>query len=843
MSTFHAATIYQDKTAKLTAVAAYSDDVVIGTQDGHILHLTPTSADGSTPTPTVRHKVEVTAAHAVVQLCAAEPCGVVVVLLSDGTVVIHELPSLKSRGAVERGVDCTSIALLHGEAAESCKLAAAGRKKLVLYRWRAGTTGGDTNLFDAEEGAFEPWTEVALPEPMRWMAWGGEAQLWLALKQRYVKLALPSLKMADVLPYVGGGGPGGGGGGGGGGSSGGGGGGGGGGGKGDKKEREKDLFSSEPLGAPLAHGEALLLAQETLGVFVDAHGKPCRGFNLTLGEPPLGLVASGALFLCSLHKRGVDVHALHAARPPMQRVAHLAGASALAAATSGGASTAASRALRPPPVYVLSRHSVERLLPPTLPAHAIALAAGGALDEALSVSEAHVLPAWRAAGDHDAVLHHLSSIAHASMASSTRSPPPPPLPNSIGRATPSDIGPSAPAAPKHKRSLSEPPAPPPSTEPSGTRGGELAAEVGVGVDRATTVLVAYLRGLNGARGADAAVIHRHAEILLRREPTVAAALLCERLPSGAWLLAPPDAFALLHEAAPSMAVPLLEALLADASDTERPAAVAALVDALLDAAVPAGHTGYTAAGADASRVDAVAVAYAGERLLSLLHETMGTSDLDSHATLVAIEAASAHDAKPLARHRLLLLGALGRHSEAIDLLAGRIDTVDLAESYCAAHSERTAPAAGASAATAGASLFVQLLERYFRPADGAPPNLASANELLARWPSEQTSAIDALRQLPAHLPICELESGLTALLGGTHERQRASQMRAALLRAVSLQTRAELQQKRGRRLVVNDETECVVCGRRIGSAAFAYVASSGAFMHHGCHGVKNVSVS
>ena len=186
---------------------------------------------------------------------------------------------------------CASITLLRANEADGCRLAAAARKKLVLYKWRAGTSA-ESGLFEAEEGCFEPFSEVGLPEPMRWMAWGGEKQLWLALKQRYVKLSVGSLEMADVLPFTGGMG---------------GGGGGAGGGK-DKKEKEKAGDASggggEPLGEPLSGGEALLLAQETLGVFVDAGGKPCRGFSIALAEPPVALAATGLLFLVALHKRG-----------------------------------------------------------------------------------------------------------------------------------------------------------------------------------------------------------------------------------------------------------------------------------------------------------------------------------------------------------------------------------------------------------------------------------------------------------------------------------------------------------------------------------------------------------
>ena len=121
-----------------------------------------------------------------------------------------------------------SITLLHATIASHCRLAAAGRKKLVLYRWRAAsgvgaTTDGAAPLFDSEAAAFEPLADVALPEPIRWMGWGDESQLWLALRGRYARLQVATLEMSDVLPIA------------------------------------ASKHATEPLGAPLEAGEALLL--------------------------------------------------------------------------------------------------------------------------------------------------------------------------------------------------------------------------------------------------------------------------------------------------------------------------------------------------------------------------------------------------------------------------------------------------------------------------------------------------------------------------------------------------------------------------------------------------------
>ena len=75
-------------------------------------------------------------------------------------------------------------------------------------------------------------------------------------------------------------------------------------------------------------------------------------------------------------------------------------------------------------VYVLCAHSVERLLPPTLPAHAVALAASGGADEALTLSEHHITPVLWAAGEHDATLMHLAKLANAQQQSAASAAPP-----------------------------------------------------------------------------------------------------------------------------------------------------------------------------------------------------------------------------------------------------------------------------------------------------------------------------------------------------------------------------------------------------------------------------------
>lgn len=398
--------------------------------------------------------------------------------------------------------------------------------------------------------------------------------------------------------------------------------------------------------------------------------------------------------------------------------------------------------------------------------------------------------------------------------------------------------------------------------------GSAALVRGPPLPRAVTLMVAYLLALDPTE--HHAVILHHASWLLTREPTAATALLVAPRPAaaaaamtahaaaptpqapGAWsgasLLEPSVVRQLLQDAAPSQTLPILDKLLAGARDDgERRLIVAALIDACLDAAIAEG-------GAPASSPPTTqppAPRSATERLLSLLREATAE---EHERVLSAIERASATGGlHALARPRLWLLRRLGRHDDALSLLVDTLADPQLAYDFCADVSEATAadpatattvatgaPATGApatsspssSAAPPSAALFLQLLGRYVRPADGAAPNLAAANALLHKWPPS-VPAVEALKRLPPSVPIEQVQTGVAALLSDVNERLRATQVHASLLRAVSLQTRAELLEKRSRRLMVREDTECVVCGRRIGTAAFAALPNS-TFAHIGC---------
>ena len=331
---------------------------------------------------------------------------------------------------------------------------------------------------------------------------------------------------------------------------------------------------------------------------------------------------------------------------------------------------------------------------------------------------------------------------------------------------------------------------------------------------------------------------RYGAWLLEREPHAVRPLLCEPLhsssarppSSGRWLLEPAAVYALVRSAAPSSTIRALESMLALAlSAPERRAVVGALVDAC----ILMGTGGDELPPADES----APASAARQRLLVLLRDHR--ADLELGTTLVKLNAASTRRPEHMLRARLLLLGALHRHDEALDLLSISDSTSApaLAYAYCTEHA---AGAAGPAAATAhgavsGAttSLYLKLLDRYVSPPNGGPPKLSAANDLLTHWP-ESVPAVEALRRLPPSRPVADFAPGLGALLVTASNRVHHAQIHAALLRAVSVQTRAELLEKRSKRIIVREEVQCIVCGRRIGTAAFVVVRGE-KLAHIGCH--------
>ena len=93
LATWSNSLLHEDQ-AKLTSIVAWGDNVAVGTAEGLLLHLAPPANTPPLTEPVLQSRTRAsTEQHAVVALCAAEACGVLVLLLGDGTLTTHELPS------------------------------------------------------------------------------------------------------------------------------------------------------------------------------------------------------------------------------------------------------------------------------------------------------------------------------------------------------------------------------------------------------------------------------------------------------------------------------------------------------------------------------------------------------------------------------------------------------------------------------------------------------------------------------------------------------------------------------------------------------------------------------
>lgn len=129
-------------------------------------------------------------------------------------------------------------------------------------------------------------------------------------------------------------------------------------------------------------------------------------------------------------------------------------------------------------------------------------------------------------------------------------------------------------------------------------------------------------------------------------------------------------------------------------------------------------------------------------------------------------------------------------------------------------------AAAAQPPTHRQSTYDHLVRVLLRPADGRAADVPAALALV-RAHAEEVDPYCALELLPAHVPIATLAEWLHASLRALEARGRAAQVARNLLKADSLAVRGALGEARREQVVLEPDTPCAVCGKRIGTAAFA----------------------
>ncbi|KAL3896139.1 MAG: hypothetical protein SGPRY_013338 [Prymnesium sp.] len=156
--------LLDDSAEALCCLASWGQRLALGTSSGALLLFAPAPGGGSLPSLRERKRPH---AHAIAQLEAAEACGSLLVLLSNGSLLSHSLATLEPRAQLQGGTGVTHLALAAGGGV--VRLAAGKKRAVVVYAWREGEGGGG--------GAFEPTAEIPLSEELRSITWGANDQV------------------------------------------------------------------------------------------------------------------------------------------------------------------------------------------------------------------------------------------------------------------------------------------------------------------------------------------------------------------------------------------------------------------------------------------------------------------------------------------------------------------------------------------------------------------------------------------------------------------------------------------------------------------------------------------
>lgn len=201
---------------------------------------------------------------------------------------------------------------------------------------------------------------------------------------------------------------------------------------------------------------------------------------------------------------------------------------------------------------------------------------------------------------------------------------------------------------------------------------------------------------------------------------------------------------------------------------------------------------------------------------------------------------------PLHAELLVVYAKGGMHTQALDLLVNTLGDYDQAEAYCAEQARRARYAAphhlaalshsggqedeapgGGGGEEEGAHLLIRLLQIYLThspSASAASPSLpAPALRLLNTYPTLLHPS-RVLPLLPKEIPLASLSDYLARAVEGNVGELREGQVATNLLKYHHLQASAQLLKKRAGGLLVERETRCQACGKRIGDQVFAFFA-------------------
>ena len=177
----------------------------------------------------------------------------------------------------------------------------------------------------------------------------------------------------------------------------------------------------------------------------------------------------------------------------------------------------------------------------------------------------------------------------------------------------------------------------------------------------------------------------------------------------------------------------------------------------------------------------------------------------------------------LYQERALLLSRIRRHEQVLNIYARRLGDVDMAEEYCKRYYDAEDPETK--------DIYLSLLQAYLPDDEGKKMNEAAIRLLNTHF--EHIDAARALRLLPLDTPLHELESFFQAYFQHTTLTKRNNQIMASLHKADKALVHEKLLRARSKMVQITPDRVCKACRKRIGTSVFS-VYPNGTVVHFVC---------
>eukprot|EP01134_Creolimax_fragrantissima_P006038 CFRG6038T1 len=183
----------------------------------------------------------------------------------------------------------------------------------------------------------------------------------------------------------------------------------------------------------------------------------------------------------------------------------------------------------------------------------------------------------------------------------------------------------------------------------------------------------------------------------------------------------------------------------------------------------------------------------------------------------------------LLEERAILMGRIGRHEDVLKLLAYKLKDTEKALDYCTKLYQNGCE---------GKLLYQMLLKIYlsYEQRDGENhqivPMIEPALTLLTKH-GDKIDTIEALNALPRDCHLASVYPLLGSMMQSTAKSWRSNLLIKNLAKAQHLKEQEELYQYRGRATLVSESRTCPVCNKRLGMSALAF-CPNGTVVHYGC---------